>query len=167
MITWDQLYMSMAYLIAMKSKDRSTHVGCVIVGEDNSVRTLGFNGFPRGINDDDDHKHERPEKYFWAEHAERNAIYNARSDIRGSRAYVNFLPCADCTRALIQTGVQQIMVDERFSKAHSTGSDKFDDSHRVSLNMLAEAGVKLTWYTGPIVTEIVGFVGGETLKLDV
>ena len=76
-MNWDTLFMSMVYLVAMKSKDDSTHLGAVIVSQDNEIRSFGYNGLARGINDDVVERQERPEKYFWFEHAERNAIYNA------------------------------------------------------------------------------------------
>ena len=110
--SWDNYFMDMAELVATKSKDRSTKVGCVIVGPNHEVRTTGYNGFCRGIDDDVDERHERPEKYLWAEHAERNAIYNAaRNGIRveDCTAYTTVFPCADCARAFIQSGIRKIV----------------------------------------------------------
>jgi dCMP deaminase len=73
-ISWDQYFMSMAYLVSMKSKDKSTKVGCVIVGPDNEVVSTGYNSFPRLLNDNVAARSERPLKYMFIEHAERNAI---------------------------------------------------------------------------------------------
>ena len=81
--TWDQYFMTMAYLAATKSKDKSTTVGAVVVGPDNEIRTTGYNSFVRGFNEEPRH-HERPLKYEVTEHAERNAIYNA-APIRRSK----------------------------------------------------------------------------------
>ena len=109
---WDTYFMEMANLVSTKSKDRSTQVGCVIVGLNHEVRTTGYNGFCRGIDDDVEERHERPEKYLWSEHAERNAIYNAaRNGIRieDCTAYTTVFPCADCARGLIQSGVVRIV----------------------------------------------------------
>jgi dCMP deaminase len=109
---WDTYFMEMANLVSTKSKDRSTQVGCVIVGPNREVRTTGYNGFCRGIDDDVEERHERPEKYLWSEHAERNAIYNAaRNGIRieDCTAYTTVFPCADCARGLIQSGVVRIV----------------------------------------------------------
>ena len=109
---WDTYFMEMATLVSTKSKDRSTQVGCVIVGPNREVRTTGYNGFCRGIDDDVEERHERPEKYLWSEHAERNAIYNAaRNGIRieDCTAYTTVFPCADCARGLIQSGVVRIV----------------------------------------------------------
>lgn len=134
MMTWDELFIKLAFINAQKSKDPSTKVGCVIVGQDNAVLSMGFNGFPRGVKETTNNidiydesglivgcasgklldRWNRPEKYSWVEHAERNAIYNAaRHGIctLGAKAYLNFEPhpCADCTRALIQAGIVEII----------------------------------------------------------
>jgi len=163
-MNWDTLFMSMVYLIAMKSKDRSTHVGCVIVNDDQTIKSLGYNGFPRGIDDDVEERHDRPAKYLYAEHGERNAIYNARMDLSGCKVYVNFLPCADCARAIIQSGIKEVIVHKKFCDAYQ--SNQFDDGHKATLTMFDEADVKLHWWNGELVTEITGFVGGEILSLD-
>lgn len=141
---WDDYFMQMANLVASKSKDRSTKVGCVIVGPNHEVRTTGYNGFCRGIDDDIDARHERPEKYYWVEHAERNAIYNAaRNGIRmeGCTAYVSskIPPCADCTRALIQSGVNRIVTAARLLECSETWLNSFERSK----TMMEEAGVEL------------------------
>src|SRR5260370_34651295 len=104
--------MDLAREIARWSKDRSGGVGCVIVGPDNEVRSTGFNGFPRGVNDEVESRHERPAKYKWTEHAERNAIYNAARvgiPIEGCRIYLPWFPCMECARAIIQTGIVELI----------------------------------------------------------
>lgn len=113
-MNWDELFIKQAELIAQKSKDQSTKVGCVIVGEGNVVLSMGFNGFPRLIDETIPERWVRPEKYVWVEHAERNAIFNAARHgikLEGARAYMNWepLPCSDCTRALIQAGIKEII----------------------------------------------------------
>lgn len=163
-MNWDTFFMSLVYLVAMKSKDRSTHVGCVIVGDDNTVRSLGYNGFPRGVNDEVEERHDRPGKYLYAEHAERNAVFNARSDLRGCKAYVNFLPCADCARAIIQAGIKEIIVHQKFSNSYQI--NQFDESHKATMEMLNESGVNIDWWEGEIVTEITGMVSGKILPLN-
>ena len=77
MTDWVERWFVIAEEFASWSKDRSTQVGCVIVGDSNQILSGGYNGFPRGVVDDIDSRHERPAKYLWTEHAERNAIYNA------------------------------------------------------------------------------------------
>ena len=67
MVNWDEYFMSMAYFIAVKSKDNSTHIGAVVVGPNHEVKSTGYNGFVRGLKDDIALRQERPEKYFWFE----------------------------------------------------------------------------------------------------
>jgi len=112
MTNWHKRFMDLTEHIAQWSKDRSTKLGCVIVGPDNEIRSTGYNGFPRGIDDTLDARHERPEKYLWSEHAERNAIYNcARMGVstKGCRIYVPWFPCMDCARAIVQSGISQVI----------------------------------------------------------
>ena len=105
----------MATLVASWSKDRSRHAGAVIVDDRNVLVSIGWNGFPRGINDDVDTRHERPAKYKWTEHAERNAIFNAAANghhTRGCTMYLQWYPCADCARAIIQAGIIKLVCKE-------------------------------------------------------
>lgn len=163
-INWDTFFMSLVYLVAMKSKDRSTHVGCVVVDDNNTIRSLGYNGFPRGVDDEIEERHDRPAKYLYTEHAERNAVYNARTDLSGCIVYVNFLPCADCARAIIQAGIKEVVVHKKFSEAYQT--NQFDESHKATLEMLNEVDINVIWWDGEVVTQIVGFVGGDILSLN-
>jgi len=142
-MTWDELFILQATVIAQKSKDPSTKVGCVIVGDDNAILSMGFNGFPRGVDEHNPARWKRPEKYNWVEHAERNAIYNAARhgiNLSGSRAYLNWepKPCADCTRALIQAGIKEIVGPNRPFSGKGAGKHYSIDHADV---MLREAGV--------------------------
>ncbi len=142
----DQRFMDIACLVATWSKDRSTGVGCVLV-RDRAILTTGFNGFPRGINDDVDARHERPAKYLWTEHAERNAVYGAAScgiSTKGATAYVNWFPCMDCARALIQAGVVRLV-----ARSPDFDDPKWGAQFRVVVGMLEEARVDVTWLAGP------------------
>lgn len=110
--SWDDYFMSIVDAISKRSKDRSTKVGCVLVSADNGLLSTGYNSFPRGINDHKPERHERPEKYLWTEHAERNAIFAAArhgTPLEGCRAYVPFSPCMDCARALVQVGCVEVV----------------------------------------------------------
>jgi dCMP deaminase len=112
MTSWDDRWISLSRFIAEWSKDRSTKVGCVIIGPENQVLSTGYNGFPRGVNDDIDERHERPDKYLWTEHAERNAIYNAARHgvaLRNTTIYIPWYPCANCARAIIQAGITTVV----------------------------------------------------------
>lgn len=141
---WEKYYIDMAEFISQKSKDRSTKVGCVIVGPDFEVRSTGYNGFPRGVNDEADERHDRPTKYDYTEHAERNAIYNAARvgiPLKGCTLYLNWepCPCTDCTRAIIQSGIIRVVGPDRpFGKPGTHWQDNFIHS----VNMLDEAGIE-------------------------
>jgi len=110
------------------------------------VRTTGYNGLPRGVSAQEDTRFDRAsgEKFFWIEHAERNAIYNAARtgvSLVGCTAYVNRFPCADCGRALIQSGIAQVVAPPIPSK-----DGALDYSFQVSHRMLREAGLIITEY---------------------
>lgn len=114
-MSWDNRWMDMAKLVATWSKDRSRTCGAVIVDDRNVLVSIGWNGFPRGIDDDVDMRHERPAKYKWTEHAERNAIFNAAANghpTKGCTMYLPWYPCADCARAIIQSGITEIVCIE-------------------------------------------------------
>jgi deoxycytidylate deaminase len=76
-MNWTEYFLGIAEQVKLKSKDESTQIGAVIVGIDNEILSTGYNSFPRGMDDSKKERQERPEKYFWFEHAERNVIYNA------------------------------------------------------------------------------------------
>ena len=110
--SWDRRWMSLAQLVSSWSKDRSRKTGAVIIDHRNVVLSLGWNGFPRKVNDDVNRRHERPAKYLWTEHAERNAIYNAAAkgvECQDTRMYITWYPCAPCARAIIQAGIIEIV----------------------------------------------------------
>ena len=139
------LFLAMAQLVSQKSKDRSTKVGAVIVGKDNEVLSVGYNGFPRCVDDDVEHRHGRPQKYEFTEHAERNAIYNAaRQGIRlkGSTMYLNWepYPCPDCARAVIQSGITKVVgTQHTFTGKGQDWQTRFDYTRK----MFEEAGVEV------------------------
>jgi dCMP deaminase len=165
-MNWDEMFIEMAMLVAKKSKDPSTKVGCVIVGDDNAVLSTGFNGFPRGVREElnfeerfpladpmfakcfpklDPERWDRPQKYSWIEHAERNAIFNAARHgimLAGARAYLNWEPhpCADCSRALIQSGIVEIIGPDIPFGGAGNGTH-YDTS--LADEMCGEAGVKI------------------------
>jgi len=142
--TWDELYIAMVRLVAMKSKDSSTKCGCVIVGPDHEVRSTGYNGLPRGVEYREDRTEVRPEKYFWFEHSERNAIYNAARmglSLKGCTAYVTGPPCADCARGLIQAGIKEVVIPTDVSQCAIKNKDKWGDSCDRAQKMFAESGV--------------------------
>lgn len=142
---WDFRFLRLAKEVATWSKDRSTQVGAVIVGEDKTPGPYGFNGFPRAIDDDIEDRHSRPMKYKWTEHAERNAIYNAARigmSLKGCTIYVTHLPCADCTRAIVQVGIRRVVVDAD-SLENADFASRWSDDDKITKDMLDEARVDL------------------------
>jgi dCMP deaminase len=110
---WDARIFALCKLVASWSEDRNRQVGNVIVGPGNEIRATGYNGLPRKVHAHHEARHSREEgeKYLWFEHAARNAIYNmARAGISSldCSIYVSSFPCADCARAIIQTGIKQL-----------------------------------------------------------
>ncbi len=138
---FDNHWLSMAQVHSELSKD-TTKVGCVIVGRNDEVRTTGYNGLPRGAQDDVPDRLVRPEKYLWYEHAERNAIYNAARigvPLSGSTAYTTLHPCMDCTRALIQSGIKRVVTYKPDLIKYESWVDQFEKSR----TLFHECGVKL------------------------
>ena len=148
-MNWPAYFLNMVELVAAKSKDRSTKVGAVIVGPDLEVRSTGYNGFPRGVDDEVEDRHERPAKYLWTEHAERNAIYNAArmgTSLRGCTLYLMYgpCPCADCARATIQAGITRIVVPA--NRPFPGKGQQWEANFLVAREMLFEAGVTIWEY---------------------
>jgi dCMP deaminase len=159
-INWDDLFMAMVYLVAMKSKDERTHIGAVVVDKEHIVRSMGYNGLPRHCNDDVLERQKAPEKYYWFEHAERNAIYNARTNLSGCTMYTNGIPCADCARAVIQAGIKEVVVDENWGIPKAKWKKSVDKGEE----MLREAGVSIRHVHRPILN-ITAKRGGKEFKI--
>jgi dCMP deaminase len=142
----DEKHMALAQFVGdTYSKDRSTKVGCVIVGVDNEVLSVGYNGFPRGADDDTEARHERPEKYLWSEHSERNAIYNAARigvSLKGATAYVTPLECCiDCARGLVQVGIKRIVM--KVSALSNERAAAWAVNRNMIMEMYEECGVEV------------------------
>ncbi|MCH2185087.1 dCMP deaminase family protein [Myxococcota bacterium] len=137
---WDRRFLELASHISTWSKDPSTKVGCVVVGEDREIRSTGFNGFPRGIEDDEERLGDRSLKYPLICHAEENAIMHAARigvSLKGSTAYVTWPPCSRCARSLIQAGVSEIVYP-----AGIEIPERWQEDFAIALGMMGEAGVK-------------------------
>ncbi len=144
-INWDEYFMGIALLSAKRSKDPSTQVGACIVDDDHKVVSIGYNGMPRGIADNDltwEKGEGLHSKYLYVCHAEFNAILNIRngSSLKGCTVYVTLFPCNECTKAIIQTGIKKIVYL----------SDKYADTigMQASRKMLKLAGVEVEEYKG-------------------
>lgn len=125
-MSWDDRWMGLARHVSGWSKDRSRQVGCVIVDPRQVLVSIGWNGFPRGVNDNVDARHHRPAKYQWTEHAERNAIANAAAkgvSTLGCTIYLPWYPCADCARMIVQAGIGQMVCVEPDWNDPQYGSD--------------------------------------------
>lgn len=144
---WIEYFLNIAEQVKLKSKDKSTQIGAVIVGKDKEIRSTGYNSFPRGLDDNKPERQERPEKYFWFEHAERNAIYNAArmgTPLDGTTIFLTSgLPCADCARAIINSGIKRVYCK---SICTTKNKDKWVESQEKSLQMLKECGVEVIFY---------------------
>lgn len=137
-LSWDEYFMSMAHLSAKRSKDPNTQVGACIVNKEKRVVGLGYNGFPRGC-DDDVYPWERTgelldTKYPFVVHAELNAILNSIQNLSGCTIYVSLFPCNECAKAIIQSGITKVVYE----------SDKYDgtDTNRASKKMFKDANVE-------------------------
>ena len=115
-LSWDEYFMGVAKLSALRSKDPSTQVGACIVGDDNRILSIGYNGTPNGFPDSDfpwDREGDALNtKYFYVCHAELNAILNFRGnrrDLEGARIYVDLFPCNECAKAIIQCGIKEVV----------------------------------------------------------
>lgn len=139
MANWDSRFMDLAAHVAAWSKDPSTQVGCVLVDDRRRVIGMGYNGFPRGVDDSQERYGDRPTKYLMVQHAEANAILNATVSVRGSTAYVTHHPCASCSGLLIQAGISRIV---SFSPSGGL-AERFADSFNAATTMLRESGVAL------------------------
>lgn len=117
-LSWDQYFMGIAKLSAMRSKDPHTSVGACIVGNDNKILSVGYNGMPQGCSDDEypwGSESEDPleTKYLYVCHAELNALLNyTGTNLQGARIYTTLFPCNECTKALIQSGIREVIYEE-------------------------------------------------------
>ena len=143
-ISWDEYFMGVARLSALRSKDPHTQVGACIVSSNNKILSMGYNGLPMGCSDDAypwarEGKDELETKYVYTVHSELNAILNYRGgSLEGAKIYVTLFPCNECTKAIIQAGIREIIYAE----------DKYADSVSVlaSKRMLRSAGVNFYQY---------------------
>ena len=149
-ISWDEYFMGIAYLSAMRSKDPNTQVGACIVSRENKILSVGYNGFPKGC-DDDEFPWKRDgdiydSKYAYVTHSELNAILNYRGgSLEGAKIYVALFPCNECAKAIIQAGIRTVVY----------ACDKYADTAATiaSKRMLRAAGVELVPYehTGRVI----------------
>ncbi len=140
-ISWDEYFMGLALLSAKRSKDPSTQVGACIVDSNKKIVGIGYNGFPIGIKDEElpwikSHTNVNETKYPYVVHAELNAILNSTKKLKNAKIYCTLFPCNECTKAIIQSGIKEIIFL----------SDKYKDTDSVkaSKKMLALAKLKIS-----------------------
>lgn len=138
-ISWDEYFMGVAILASQRSKDPSTQVGACIIDGDKRILSTGYNGFPQGCSDDEfpwnRDESEGETKYQYVVHAELNAILNASGKrLAGSTLYVGLFPCNECAKAIIQSGIREVIYLS--DKYHGT------PPMEASRKMLDAAGIK-------------------------
>ena len=144
-INWDEYFMGIADLSALRSKDPNTKVGACIVDQDHKVVSIGYNGMPRNCDEDQlswNKGEGLDSKYLYVCHAEFNAILNTRNNaaLKGCTLYVTLFPCNECSKAIIQTGIKEVVyADNKYKEQIAT---------QASLKMLTLAGVKVRRYEG-------------------
>ena len=142
-ISWDEYFMGVAALSAMRSKDPNSQVGACIVSDENKILSMGYNGFPCGCGDDDFPWAREGDpldtKYLYVTHGELNAILNYRGgSLEGAKIYVTMFPCNECAKAIIQAGIRTVIYD----------CNKYEGTPAIiaSMRMLEAAGVKYYRY---------------------
>lgn len=144
-ISWDEYFMGIAILSSLRSKDPNTKVGACIVDKDHKVVSIGYNGMPTGVDESQiswNKGEGLDSKYLYVCHAEFNAILNTRngSALNGCTIYVTLFPCNECAKAIIQTGIKELVYNE----------NKYENTveTQASLKMLKLAGIKIRKYDG-------------------
>ena len=157
-LTWDEYFMGLAHLSALRSKDPNTQVGAAIVDENHRVVSVGYNGFPTGVSDDEFPWSREGDvltsKYAFVVHAELNAILNSQRSVRGCTIYVSLFPCNECAKAIIQSGIKKIVYE----------SDKYNgvDTNIASKRMLRAAGVELVRISNTISIQVENKINEES-----
>ena len=149
-LTWDEYFMGLAHLSALRSKDPNTQVGAAIVDENHRVVSVGYNGMPKGCSDDvfpwSREGAILQTKYAFVVHAELNAILNSKYPVSGCTLYVSLFPCNECAKAIIQAGIRRIVYE----------SDKYQntDTTIASRRMLKAAGIELVQLENTVVLHV-------------
>lgn len=170
---WDARFLELAEHVGSKwSRDPSTKVGAVIVRPDKTVASMGYNGFPRGVQDDEARYADRQLKYKLVCHAEANAIVSASEKLTGCTVYVSPLfPCQECAKLVIQSGITRVV-------APPMNEDRWQESNHMAALMFAEAGVsvdvfdntsaqpecKHDWYKSPSIGAYICDLCGDTME---
>lgn len=137
---WDRRFLELAKHISEWSKDPSTKVGAVIVDNKRCILGLGYNGFPRGVEDTRERLNDRPIKYQYIVHAEVNAILNSNGNVSGSTLYIYPLfACSECAKVVIQSGISKVITPR-------VENSRWMESNNIAKIMMTEAGIKIETY---------------------
>jgi len=155
-ISWEQYFMGIARISALRSKDPNTQVGACIIDNEKRILSLGYNGFPRGCSDKEfpwgkGNEDEYDNKYSYVVHAEANAILNSGGrDLHGATLYTTLSPCKECTKLLIQAGIKKVVFSKKFEHdskivnrmmdAAGVVREKYDDSKEDSILHIYTSG---------------------------
>lgn len=141
MTNWDLKFIELSKLVSTWSKDTNSKVGAVIVDDDNIVLSMGYNGFPRGCDDSIESRYEKPIKYLYTEHAERNALYHAARhgvSLKDCTIYVTMFCCSDCARGIIQSGIKKVV-----APIPDVDHPKWGIHFKAAIQMLEESNVEI------------------------
>lgn len=165
---WDEYFMKMVYLVASKSYD-TTKVGAVVVNDNHHIISTGYNHFPRGMELVAPLT-ERPTKYFYTEHAERNSVYaiaDSSNSARGATMYTSGIPCHDCARAVIQAGIEEIVIHKYWPRngldITEENKDHWSESILAAKEMLDKCGVTIRVYEHKL--GVKGFFNGKEIDV--
>jgi len=140
---WCRRFMNIALESATWSKDPHTKTGAAIVTLEGDPVSWGFNGIPKKVEDREE-RYQRPEKYKWIQHAERNAIDLSKYDLKNCVIFCTHFPCHECAKSIIQKGIVAVVVDSKhFQNSNSGFSERWAESLEISKQMLEEANIKI------------------------
>ncbi len=148
-ISWDEYFMGVALLSAMRSKDPHTQVGACIVNQKKRIIGIGYNGFPYGVEDDTFPWVKKGDwlntKYPYVVHAEPNAILNSTVSLDNSTLYVTLFPCNDCAKLIIQSGIKELVyLEDKYHDQDSfTASRRMFDSAKIIYRKMEKIDIKL------------------------
>jgi dCMP deaminase len=148
-ISWEEYFMGVAQLSAQRSKDPSTQVGACIVSPDGRIVGAGYNGFPRGCNDDEfpwvKEGEKLDTKYTYVAHAELNAVLNAKQNLSGCIIFVTLFPCNECAKMIIQSGIKVVIyLDDKYAHTDETkAAKKMFDAANIKCTQLKPSRKKI------------------------
>lgn len=127
-LSWDEYFMGIAKLSALRSKDPSTQVGACVVNSEKRIVSMGYNGMPHCCDDDHfpwEHGNGLNSKYLYVCHAELNAILNCNASVKGCTVYVTLFPCNECAKAIIQSGIKEIVyLSDKYANTNGVKASK-------------------------------------------